>query len=392
MEYNDSQINERTVISDDYALAALLDDFQNGDRQAYNMLIKMLKRSEPKVEMAVRAFFAEGDALVAELVCQAYYPFVEALCKYKFREKSPQEITNLTNSVLRELVRSSAKLSPKQSLKNQLYQCICRRYNEYMTSDAVNSFGHQSAEKCGVVPNEALAEVKKASARQNGVAAPAPEPLSGSEKVVASRASTPGPAQNSVSPIEGGALPKPRRHGANSHSGDVHMAPPQPTVLPSAGAVPSANPGSAPLTEAPGRKALDRKAQDKKTQGNKAPSMPAPEKTTPDAKVPDKAEGGAGSILPDQDRGGKELPKLKGFPSGSHEVRNSGPYSDRLTKALARMAERDYDTYQIIVKHYFNRYSYQHLCHNLGNRPIVAVGLSLYRGLIELGRQVFGLK
>ena len=322
MERSDAELLEGIKKGDKASLSEVLEAFVHGDRGAYNLLVNLLKRSEPHAEQALRGSFAEGDGLVAELVCQAYYPFVEALCKYKFKEKNPHEITEITSRILGDFVKGATRLQPDTTMKNQLYQRVCSVYKEQ--SDA------EPAEKA-----EPPADGQQASdSPQEKTAAETEQPES-----------KPSDDQK-VMHIEN-FLPPPYR--ITSHAKKQAAA-------------------SAAL-EAAAAKAV----------AAAAASAASASKTV-----------NVESVLPPLASEKKtQLPKLKGFPSDSHEAKTTGPHSGKMIKALSRMSERDFDTYQTIVSHYFGRKGYQQLCREAENRSLVDIGKMLCTGLLDLGREVF---
>ena len=315
MERSDAELPEGSRKSGQQSIDEVIAAFEHGDRGAYNLLVNMLKRSEPGAERALRGAFSDGDGLVAELVCQAYYPFVEALCKFKFSDKNPAEIKDLTSGILGDFVKEAAHLEPDATLKNLLYQRVCAKYKERVSRDS---------------------EIG------------GPEAGGGQAENPAVSASSEAQEQKSANNIEG-SLPLPKRHSA----ADAERSKARTAAL-----------------EATAAKAV-------------AAAAAAASKTAADAE-------GADSLLPPLDVEKKNAqPKLKGFPSDSHEAKTTSPQSVKMIKALSRMSERDFATYQIIVMHYFGRKGYQQLCAEQRGCSLVDIGRTLCQGLLDLGLDVF---
>ena len=333
MDYSDEALLKGITEGDQKCVLEVLRAFERGDRGAYNLLVNLLKQSEPHVENALRDSFAEGDGLVAELICQAYYPFVEALCGYKFKGKTPQEITDITNSVLGDFVKGAASLNLAVSMKNTLYQRVCARYKDYLNSESVNSFGHEIPERKLEAVNATIENVKAEAARTSEEMMPAAQ----APDVAAYQAGT------GMS-----ALPKPRRSGSR----------------PEEAARTAANPK---LEKAAAQAVAAAAANLAQAEGSDMPSV-----------LP---------VLTTANKG----PRLAGYPSESHEAKHTDAGGAKLVKAMSRLSERDFDTYQTIVLHYFGRRGYQELCQELGGKPIVDVGRTLCQGLLALGREIFGL-
>ncbi|MDO5295609.1 MAG: hypothetical protein Q4F00_03055 [bacterium] len=323
MERSDAELLEGIKKGEKAPLDEVFTAFERGDRGAYNLLVGLLKRSEPHAEQTLRGYFAGGDGLVAELICQAYYPFVEALCKYKFKEKSPQEITEITSRVLGDFVKGAPQLQTGATMKNQLYQRVCSVYKERLEKES-------SSEKIS------------SSASNNGDSAPQ-EPVA-SDSPPQTQA-----ADASENHHFAGHLPLPRRHHQDADNAKVASA------------------AAAALEETAAKAVAAAAAAASKTAAN------------------------VESVLPPLESEKKnQPPKLKGFPSESHEAKTTSPHSVQLIKSLSQMSERDFTTYQIIAEHYFGRKGYQQLCQEMGNRSLVDIGNTLCKGLLELGREVFG--
>ncbi|MBQ7569109.1 hypothetical protein IJT17_09965 [bacterium] len=168
MDLDYTDLKERINSGDPTALEAALDEFKNGERGAYNLLIELLKRSEPYTEKALRQLLASDDTeeagLASELVTQAYYPFVEALCKYKFKGKPSQEITDITAQILSVFADGASRLPRDTAIKNYLYQCVCRQYRKsgYSWSPSASK-GADSQKQEEAASGRALASAKAAN-------------------------------------------------------------------------------------------------------------------------------------------------------------------------------------------------------------------------------------
>ncbi len=398
MKRSDSQLLESVARGEEATLVVLLDAFERGDRRAYNLLVRLLKVSDAHVEKALRVPFSEGNGLVAELVCQAYYPFVEVLCGYKFAGRSSQEITEITNDILSDFIRQAAQLEQGASFKSQLYQRVCAKVKAVKAREAKVAKKQAELAKPEVpvadAAGEKIAPVQPREVKNTGSQA-RPElvgRLRGSaqaenKKVVPAAGAAPAKNQQPKTKPEerGGSLPPAKKH----RSGSVDKSNLQISAL--------LNPGDKAKMQAEAD--LTRAKSSKNAAAPNAVAsedVPAPSDKRAPAKaaIASSSAEDSASILPPlpgaEDKKGL-APRVTGHPSDSKEVMAWGPYGEKLTLSLANLAERDFDTYKTVVLHYFRGKGYQELCRDLGGASLITVGKRLCRGLVELGRELFGL-
>lgn len=392
--------------ADEQTVEGLVEVFKRGNRRAYNHLVRCLKIGDAEVERALWDDFCSGDGLVTELICQSYYPFVESLCAYKFKERSEREISELTDAILADFVRNAKKLSPQLSLRNQLYQRVCAKYVAHQNMLGVNSFGHEVSEPEPLNGmQEALQEVVPlavgASAGNpdpsNVVKEPASVPVAGgkvpSDSLCPQISSDVKDNDSNRVYGQGIGLSKPRHSGGafeaqsgrsritpgKSGTGDGQLFSSQP--LPVAGDARLAHGAQVSSKEQTCDVCQLRPTDTKPVTRDVVSSNERGEHLDGDSKP--------GLLPPPPGKDGKKVARVAGYPSQSQEARAVGLYCERLSKALTHLSNWDFVTYKTIVLHYFKRYSYQQLCQE-NSEDVVTVGTRLYRGLAALGRGIMG--
>lgn len=68
--------------------------------------------------------------------------------------------------------------------------------------------------------------------------------------------------------------------------------------------------------------------------------------------------------------------------------KSSEDLSQKLITLLLALSERDFDTYRIVVLHYFKRHGYQDLCRDMKGCNIVYIGKKLCVALLKLGKSL----
>ncbi len=400
MKRSDSQLLDSVARGDEATLVVLLDAFERGDRRAYNLLVRLLKVSDVHVEKALRVPFSEGNGLVAELVCQAYYPFVEVICGYKFAGRSSQDITEITNDILSDFIRQAAHLDKGISFKNQLYQRVCAKFKAVKAREAKAAKKQGESAKPEVPLAGAVGEVlSPAHPREVKNDSPQPKPelvgklrdgaQADDKKAVPAAGAAQAQKQQPKTKLADkvGSLPPAKKH----RSGSVDKSNLQINAL---------------LTPGDRTKKQDEAGliRTKSPKNEPAPSdvasknapVPSDNRAAASAKAATASPSSEDSAsilppLPGAEDKKRLAPLVTGHPSDSKEVMAWGPYGEKLTFSLANLAERDFDTYKIVVLHYFKGKGYQELCRDLGGTSLITVGKRLCRGLVELGRDIFGL-